>query len=73
MVEDDRIYGEGINIAARLERLADPGAVCLSAPAWDQVRHKVELSEEDLGGGSPARRASQESRGALRARHCCEA
>jgi class 3 adenylate cyclase/protein-S-isoprenylcysteine O-methyltransferase Ste14 len=49
MVEGDRIYGEGINIAARLERLADPGAVCLSAPVWEQVRHKLELSEEDLG------------------------
>jgi adenylate cyclase len=32
MVEGDRIYGEGVNIAARLERLADPGAVCVSAP-----------------------------------------
>ena len=49
MVEGDRIYGEGINIAARLEQLADPGAVCLSAPMWDQVRHKLELNEEDLG------------------------
>ena len=49
MVEGDRIYGEGINIAARLERLADPGAVCISAPVWDQVRHKLGLSEEDLG------------------------
>src|SRR5262245_10723548 len=49
MVEGDRIYGEGINIAARLERLADPGAVCVSAPVWDQVRHKLGVSEEDLG------------------------
>jgi class 3 adenylate cyclase/protein-S-isoprenylcysteine O-methyltransferase Ste14 len=49
MVEDDRIYGEGINIAARLQQLADPGAVCVSASLWDQVRHKLGLSEEDLG------------------------
>src|SRR5215510_9111492 len=49
MVDGDRIYGEGINITARLERLADPGAVCVSAPVWDQVRHKLGLSEEDLG------------------------
>jgi len=49
MVEGDRIYGEGINITARLERLADPGAVCMSAPVWDQVRHKLGLSGEDLG------------------------
>src|SRR5437667_12783168 len=38
-----------INITARLERLADPGAVCMSAPVWDQVRHKLRLSGEDLG------------------------
>jgi class 3 adenylate cyclase/protein-S-isoprenylcysteine O-methyltransferase Ste14 len=49
MVEGDRIYGEGINIAARLERLADPGAVCVSATVWDQVRNKLGLSGEDLG------------------------
>jgi class 3 adenylate cyclase/protein-S-isoprenylcysteine O-methyltransferase Ste14 len=49
MVDGDRIYGEGINIAARLERLADPGAVCVSAPVWHEVRHKLRLSEEDLG------------------------
>jgi len=49
MVEGDRIYGEGINIAARLEQLADPGAICVSAPVWDLVRHKLGLSEEDLG------------------------
>jgi adenylate cyclase len=49
MVDGDRIDGEGINIAARLERLADPGAVCVSAPVWDQVRHKLGLSEDDLG------------------------
>ncbi len=49
MVEGERIYGEGINIAARLERLADPGAVCISAPVWDQVRNKLGVSGEDLG------------------------
>src|SRR5262245_38578322 len=32
MVDGDRIYGEGINIAARIERLAEPGTVCVSAP-----------------------------------------
>src|SRR5262249_61670398 len=48
-VGGDGIYGEGITIPARLERLADPGAVCVSAPVWDQVRHKIGLSEEDLG------------------------
>ena len=49
MVDGDRIYGDGINIAARIERLAEPGAVCVSAPVWDQVRHKLGLPGEDLG------------------------
>src|SRR5262245_1690402 len=49
MVDGDRIYGEGINIAARIEKLAPPGAVCVSAPVWDQVRHKLGLPGQDLG------------------------
>ena len=49
MVDGDRIYGDGINIAARIERLAEPGAVCVSAPVWDQVRHKLGLPGKDLG------------------------
>src|SRR5215510_8086260 len=49
MVDGDRIYGDGINIAARIERLAEPGAVCVSAPVWDQVRNKLGLPAADLG------------------------
>ena len=49
MVDGDRIYGEGINIAARIERLAEPGTVCVSGSVWDQVRHKLRLPAEDLG------------------------
>jgi len=49
LVDDDQIYGEGVNIAARIEKLAQPGAVCVSAPVWDQVRHKVGLPGQDLG------------------------
>jgi class 3 adenylate cyclase/protein-S-isoprenylcysteine O-methyltransferase Ste14 len=49
MVDGDRIYGEGINIAARIEKLAPPGAVCVSAPVWEQVRHKLGLPGQDLG------------------------
>src|SRR5262245_55128236 len=49
MVDGERIYGEGINIAARIERLAQPGTVCVSAPVWEQVRHKLGLPAEDLG------------------------
>ena len=49
MIEGDRIYGEGINIAARLENLSDPGGVCVSGPVWEQVRHKLAIGAKDLG------------------------
>jgi class 3 adenylate cyclase/protein-S-isoprenylcysteine O-methyltransferase Ste14 len=49
MIEGDRIYGEGINIAARLENLSDPGGVCVSGPVWEQVRHKLAIAAKDLG------------------------
>lgn len=49
MFDGDRIYGEGINIAARLESLAEPGGVCVSGPVWEQVRHKLVIGAEDLG------------------------
>jgi adenylate cyclase len=48
-VEGDRIYGDGVNIAARLEGLAAPGGICISATVQEQVRHKLELAYEDLG------------------------
>jgi TolB-like protein/class 3 adenylate cyclase/Tfp pilus assembly protein PilF len=47
--EGDRIYGDGVNIAARLEGLAEPGGVCISGMLRDQVRHKLDLGYEDLG------------------------
>ncbi len=49
IVEDADIYGEGINIAARLEGLAEPGGICISGQAFDQVETKVELGYRDLG------------------------
>jgi TolB-like protein/class 3 adenylate cyclase len=48
-VEDDRLYGDGVNIAARLEGLAEPGGVCISADVVHQVRRKLELDFDDLG------------------------
>jgi TolB-like protein/class 3 adenylate cyclase/Tfp pilus assembly protein PilF len=47
--EGERVYGEGVNIAARLESLAEPGGVCISAEVQGQVRHKLELGFHDLG------------------------
>jgi class 3 adenylate cyclase len=49
VVEGERIYGDGVNIAARLEGLAEPGGICLSATVYDQVKNKVALSYEYLG------------------------
>jgi len=49
MVEGDRIYGDGINIAARLEGLAEAGGVCISGAVYEQVRSKLPVSWADLG------------------------
>jgi TolB-like protein/class 3 adenylate cyclase/Tfp pilus assembly protein PilF len=49
VVDGDRIYGEGVNIAARLEGLAEAGGVCISATVHEQVRNKLEVGFADLG------------------------
>ena len=47
--EEERIYGDGVNIAARLEALADPGGVCVSKTAFDHIETKLPLGYEYLG------------------------
>jgi class 3 adenylate cyclase len=47
--EKDRIYGDGVNIAARLESLAEPGGLCISRTAFDQIEDKLPLDYEYLG------------------------
>jgi adenylate cyclase len=49
VVEGDDIYGDGVNVAARLEGLAHPGGICLARSARDQVRDKLDLILDDLG------------------------
>jgi adenylate cyclase len=47
--EEERIYGDGVNIAARLEGLADPGGICISRTAFDQIESKLPYGYEFLG------------------------
>jgi len=49
VADDGDIYGDGVNVAARIESLADSGGVFISGSAFSQVRNKVELGFEDLG------------------------
>ncbi len=48
-VEGERLYGDGVNIASRLEGLAEPGGVCVSEDVVRQVQRKLELNFDDLG------------------------
>ncbi|WP_201833997.1 adenylate/guanylate cyclase domain-containing protein [Microvirga zambiensis] len=47
--EDGDIFGDGVNIASRLEQMALPGGICLSAKVYEEVRDKLRLAFEDLG------------------------
>jgi len=49
IVEGDDLYGDGVNIAARIEALADPGGVFVSNTVHDQVRDRLPFAFEDLG------------------------
>ena len=49
IVEGERIYGDGVNIAARMEGLAEGGGICISGTAYDQVENKMGLNYEYLG------------------------
>jgi TolB-like protein/class 3 adenylate cyclase len=49
LIEGDDILGDGVNIAVRLERIAEPGGICVSASAYDQVHDKVAVEFADMG------------------------
>ena len=49
IVDDNDLYGEGVNIAARLERMAEPGSILISGTVYDYVRKKVAIGFDDLG------------------------
>lgn len=47
--EDGTIYGDGVNVAARLQELSEPGGLCISGPAYDQVEGKLPLAFKSIG------------------------
>jgi adenylate cyclase len=49
IAEGGDIYGDGVNVAARLEALAEPGGICISGTVWDHIRDKLPYSFEDMG------------------------
>jgi adenylate cyclase len=49
IIDEDDIYGDGVNIAARVEALASPGAICLSDNAYQQIKGKLALDVSDMG------------------------
>jgi adenylate cyclase len=49
VVEGENLLGDGVNIAARLEALADPDGICISGTIYDQIRRKLDLGYDDLG------------------------
>ena len=49
IAEDNNLYGSGVNVAVRLEQLAEPGGICISQSVYDQIRKIVEIPFEDIG------------------------
>src|SRR4051812_44189359 len=49
IIDGDDIFGDGVNVAARVENECEPGGVCLSASAYEQVRGKTDFTYDDLG------------------------
>jgi adenylate cyclase len=47
--QGQQIFGDGVNIAARLEAIAEPGGICISGEAYDQLKRKLELEFQFLG------------------------
>jgi adenylate cyclase len=49
IIDDNDIFGDGVNIAARLEGIAEPGGVCISDDAYRQIRGKIDIAFDDIG------------------------
>jgi adenylate cyclase len=49
IVDGDDIYGDGVNVTARLEQLADPGGICVSRTVFNHIKNKLDVSFRDMG------------------------
>ena len=49
IIEGNDLYGDGVNVAARLEQLAETGGICVSQNVYDQVKRKIDVAFEDMG------------------------
>ena len=49
IIDGEDIYGDGVNVAARLEKLADPGGICISGMVFDHVKGKLDAGFQDFG------------------------
>src|SRR5437763_5226887 len=49
MVRGSDLLGDGVNVAARLEALAEPGGICVSGTVWDQIQGKLSIGYVDIG------------------------
>src|SRR6202165_1376803 len=49
IIDDNDIFGDGVNIAERLEGIAEPGGICISDDAYRQIRGKIDVAFEDIG------------------------
>ena len=49
VVKNDDLLGDGVNVAARLETMADPGGICISSSVYDQITGKLDLGFQDIG------------------------
>ena len=47
--DETRIYGDGINIAARLQAIAEPGGICISGKVYDEIQDRIDARFRDLG------------------------
>jgi adenylate cyclase len=57
IIDEGDIYGDGVNIAARVESLATPGAICLSEDTYKQIKGKLEIDVSDMGEQAQKHRA----------------